>query len=58
LLALTPTKLVGKGEFYVKANGQRMSKWSHKESGTRDARWKIAATTFQGIADAMAAQWG
>jgi hypothetical protein len=55
---LAPTKIVGKGEFYTKANGQRMSKWSHKESGTRDARWKIAATTFPGIAAAMAAQWG
>jgi len=56
--ALVPTQLVGKGEFYVKANGQRMSKWSHKESGTRAARWKIAAATFPGIAAAMAAQWG
>ena len=58
LPVLEPTKVVGKGEFYVKANGQRMSKWSHKESGTRDARWKIAAATFPGIATAMADQWG
>ena len=55
---LQPTKIVGKGEFYVKANGQRMSKWSHITSGTRADRWKIAAATFQGIADAMADQWG
>jgi hypothetical protein len=55
---LQPTKIVGKGEFYVKANGQRMSKWSHITSGTRADRWKIAAATYQGIADAMADQWG
>ena len=55
---LTPTKVVGKGEFYVKANGHRMSKWSHITSGTRADRWKIAATTFAGIAQAMAEQWG
>ena len=55
---LTPTKVVGKGEFYVKANGHRMSKWSHITSGTSKDRWKIAATTFEGIARAMAEQWG
>jgi hypothetical protein len=55
---LTPTKIVGKGEFYTKKNGARMSKWSHITSGTRkDQRAKIAATTFQGIANAMAEQW-
>lgn len=55
---LVPTNIVGKGEFYVKANGHRMAKWSHKCSGTRKSeRAKIAATTFQGIADAMADQW-
>jgi hypothetical protein len=58
LETLTPTKLVGKGEFYVKANGHRMSKWSHITSGTNKNRWKIAATTFPGIAAAMAQQWG
>jgi hypothetical protein len=56
---LVPTKIVGKGEFYVKANGARMSKWSHVTSGTNKAkRAKIASTTFKGIADAMASQWG
>jgi len=55
---LTATKIVGKGEFYTKANGTRISKWSHITSGTKKAkRAKIAATTFQGIADAMAEQW-
>lgn len=56
---LKHTKLVGKGEFYVKANGHRMSKWSHTTSGTNKAkRAKIASTTFAGIANAMADQWG
>lgn len=56
---LVPTKLVGKGEFYTKANGARMSKWSHVTSGTnKEKRAKIASKTFQGIADAMADQWG
>jgi len=56
---LTPTEIVGKGEFYVKANGSRLSKWSHSTSGKNKAkRAKIASTTFSGIAEAMATQWG
>lgn len=56
---LIPTKVVGKGEFYTKANGKRLSKWSHITSGTDKARRAaIASRTFLGIAEAMAAQWG
>ena len=56
---LVPTKIVSKGEFYTKANGARMSKWSHITSGTnKEQRAAIASKTFQGIADAMADQWG
>ena len=56
---LNPTNIVGKGRFYTKSNGSRMSVWSHVTSGTRKAeRAKIASRTFQGIADAMASQWG
>jgi hypothetical protein len=56
---LLPTSIVGHGEFYTKANGNRMSKWSHITSGTRkEERARIASRTFQGIADAMAEQWG
>jgi hypothetical protein len=56
---LTHTKIVGKGEFYTKANGTRMAKWSHITSGTRKAeRARIASRTFEGIANAMADQWG
>lgn len=55
---LVPTKIVDKGKFYVKANGNRMSAWSHITSGTRkELRAKIASRTFPGIASAMAAQW-
>lgn len=56
---LQPTKIVGRGEFYTKANGTRISKWSHITSGTnKAARARIASKTFEGIADAMAQQWG
>lgn len=59
LPSIVPTKVVGKGRFYVKANGHRMAAWSHVTSGTNKAkRAKIAATTFPGIAAAMASQWG
>lgn len=56
---LAGTALVGKGRFYTKSNGTRMSAWSHTTSGTnKEKRAKIASRTFQGIADAMADQWG
>ena len=56
---IMPTAIVGKGEFYVKANGARMAKWSHITSGTRkEERARIASRTFSGIARAMAEQWG
>lgn len=56
---LQPTQIVGKGRFYTKANGNRLSAWCHVTSGTRKAeRARIAARTFPGIAEAMADQWG
>lgn len=58
LPTLTPTNIVSKGEFYVKKNGARMSKWSHSISGTNKAmRARNASRTFPGIAEAMASQW-
>ena len=54
---LAPTHIVGRGQFYVKANGNRISVWSHKTSGTKANRARIASRTFPGIADAMADQW-
>jgi hypothetical protein len=56
---LVPTNVVGRGKFYTKANGARMSAWSHITSGTRkEERARIASRTFPGIAKAMAEQWG
>jgi len=55
---LQPTKVVGRGEFYVKASGRRLAKWSHITSGTKSDRARIASRTFTGIAQAMADQWG
>jgi len=56
---LIPTQVVDKGEFYRKANGRQLAKWSHIRSGTKDAdRARIASRTFRGIAFAMATQWG
>jgi site-specific DNA-cytosine methylase len=50
---LIPTKIVSKGEFVVTPSGKKLPKWySDNKSG------KVRSKTFQGIADAMAAQWG
>jgi hypothetical protein len=54
---LVPTNIVGKGEFYTKANGKRAAKWSHRLSGRSPNRARVASRTFQGIAEAMAEQW-
>lgn len=50
---LKPTKIVGKGEFYISPSGKRLPKWY---SNNKSA--KARSMTFQGIADAMAQQWG
>jgi len=59
LSKLNPTNIVGRGEFTVFASGKKHPKWyadalklSPKE------RMKVRSKTFQGIADAMAEQWG
>ena len=49
---LKPTKIVGKGEFYISPSGKRLPKWY---SNNKSA--KARSITFQGIADAMAQQW-
>ena len=63
---LQPTKIVEKGSFYISKTGKRMPSWSHDvadENGkkigynTPEIK-KIRNKTFQGIADAMAQQWG
>jgi len=62
---LQHTKIVGKGEFYTSASGKRLPTWSHdvavngkKLAYGSDEIKKIRNKTFQGIADAMAEQWG
>lgn len=56
---LNPTNIVDKGEFVVFPSGKRMNKWyadSSKLSPKLREKWRNK--TFQGIADAMAEQWG
>ena len=59
LPSLEPTDIVGKGEFVTYTSGKRMTKW-YADSANKPPkeRAKIRNTTFQGIADAMAQQWG
>ena len=47
---LVPTNIVDKGEFVIHG-GKKIAKWYSNREFDRDK-------TFQGIADAMAAQWG
>lgn len=54
---LIPTDIVGKGEFMISKNGHRGAKWNWGLSPSPD-RSKIRSRTFQGIAKAMAEQWG
>jgi len=50
---LQSTNIVGRGEFVVTPSGKRLPKWySDNKSAKNRSR------TFEGIADAMAEQWG
>ena len=56
---LTPTNIVSKGEFVTYKSGKRMAKWyAEVASLSPNERAKVRNKTFQGIADAMANQWG
>jgi hypothetical protein len=56
---LMPTNIVDKGEFVTFASGKRMTKWyADAAKLSPKEREKIRNKTFQGIADAMAEQWG
>ena len=56
---LNPTNIVEKGEFVVFPSGKRMSKWyADSAKHSPKERERIRNKTFQGIADAMADQWG
>ena len=50
---LRPTKIVDKGKFYVSPSGKKMPDWFSKNKS-----WKVRSTTFQGIANAFASQFG
>ena len=58
---LQPTNIVSKGEVVISKSGNRTSRWYY-ETGMiplkNGARAKARSVTFQGIADAMANQWG
>lgn len=53
---LTPTKIVEKGERHVTKGGKSLPKWYNLPPSAD--RSKIRSKTFQGLADAMAQQWG
>lgn len=53
---LAPTNIVGKGEFVTFSSGKKMPSWYNLSPG--GDRWKIRSKTFEGIAKAMAEQWG
>jgi hypothetical protein len=56
---LKPTNIVEKGEFVTFPSGKRMSKWyADSAKHSPKERERIRNKTFQGIADAMAKQWG
>ena len=56
---LKPTNIVDKGDVWVAKSGKRMSQWYYDSSCLPPKeREKMRNKTFQGIADAMANQWG
>jgi hypothetical protein len=57
---LTPTKIVGKGEYVTFSSGKKMPKWyaDALTNAKSDAeRRTLRSKTFQGIAKAIAQQW-
>jgi site-specific DNA-cytosine methylase len=53
---LTPTNIVDKGARHITKSGKSLPTWYNLPPSAD--RWKIRSATFQGIADAMAQQWG
>lgn len=51
------TKVVSKGKMYISKSGKAMPEWYALLRRSED-RQKIRSVTFQGIANAMAEQWG
>ena len=55
---LVPSKIVDRGPIWVQKDGKRRGSRWHMSLPPSPDRWKIRSRTFQGIADAMADQWG
>lgn len=53
---LKPTKIV-EPKYMISKSGKKLAEWYYKPSQSPE-RTKLRETTFQGIADAMAEQWG
>jgi len=53
---LKPTNIVEKGEMHITKSGKKLPKWYNIPP--REDRWKMRSKTFEGIAAAMAEQWG
>lgn len=53
---LEPTKLVDHGARHVTKSGKSLPAWYNLPPS--EDRWKIRSTTFEGLALAMAEQWG
>lgn len=56
LPALNATKVVSRGTRHITKSGKSLPDWYNLPPSAD--RWKIRSTTFPGIADAMATQWG
>lgn len=56
---LRATKIVGRGEFVYSKSGNKMAKWYNDAFNySKQLRQKIRSKTFDGMAQAMADQWG
>ena len=58
---LTPTNIVGKGEFITLSSGKRMAKWycdALTKAKSAEERRNLRSKTFPGIAKAIAEQYG
>ena len=56
---LKPTNIVSKGDVVTFSSGKKMSKWYYESSHLpAKEREKMRNQTFEGIANAMAQQWG
>lgn len=49
---------MGKGDFYISPSGKKLPKWYNHNTNNKADRQKSRSVTFEGIAKAMAEQWG